>query len=90
MASLPPVLRSRPAVALWPVDVYRRADGWLLIHSCPDDTRALNADCVHVGRALLPDERWTPRLGCPLAAAKGAIVPREFAAELIAEIQVIG
>ena len=90
MADLPPVLRSRPAAALWPVDVYRRADGWFLIHSCPDDMRAITADCVRVGRALLSDERWTRRLGCPLPAAKGAVVPREFAAELIADIQVIG
>jgi hypothetical protein len=72
------------------VDVYRRADGHLLVHSCPDDTRALGGGCVRIGSALLTDERWTRRLGCPLRHAKGAVVPREFIADVIAELQVIG
>lgn len=92
MADLHPALQRRPPdpSTLLRVDVYRRPDGCLLIHACPDDTRALTGGCMRVGCALLDDERWTRRLGCPLAHAKGAIVPREFAADLIAEIQVIG
>lgn len=92
MASLPPDVRRRGVGAdQWQaVDVYRRADGCLVVHGCPGDTRGLSAECVHVGYALLHDDRWTRRLGCPPAQARAAVVPREFACELIAEIQVLG
>jgi len=73
-----------------PVDIYRRPGGALLIHSCPNDKRAVPGNSTLVGRALLQDERWTRRIGCPLSHAKGALVPHAFAAELIAEIHVLG
>lgn len=72
------------------VDIYRRPDGQLLVHGCPDNRIAVSHDCVRVGCAMLDEERWSRRLGCPLERAKGAVVPRVFNAQLIAEIQVIG
>ena len=73
-----------------PVDVYRRDDGHMLVHAYPDDRRGLQRDGSYAGRALLDDVRWSLRLGCPLRRAKAAVVPREYGAQLIAEIQVIG
>ena len=92
MADLHPALRRRVPrpTQLLPVDVYRRADGCLVVHSCPNDRRGLTHACIPVGHALLSEERWTRRLGCPLGHARAAVVPREFAAELISEMQVIG
>ena len=72
------------------VDVYRRLDGTLLVHARPDATPAMAAQSGHVGQALLDEDRWTKRLGCPVDRANGAVVPREYAAQLIAEIHVIG
>ncbi len=82
--------RRTPVAEPVPVEVYRRVDGHMLVHACPDDRRALPRDGCYVGRALLDDVRWSQRLGCPLRRAKAAVVPREFVAQLISEIQVIG
>ncbi|AXK73421.1 hypothetical protein DWG18_14795 [Lysobacter sp. TY2-98] len=71
------------------VDVYRRENGQLLVHADIDDARAL-AQCMRVGRAGLDEARWSRRLGCPLRRAHGAVVPREFAAQLISDMLVIG
>ena len=73
-----------------PVDVYRRDDGTLLVHPGGDAPLAAPDGCAHVGRALLAPGRWSRVLGAPVQQAQGAIVPREYAVELVTAIQVFG
>ena len=82
--------RRTPVAEPVPVEVYRRVDGHMLVHACPDDRRAGPGGGCFVGRARRDERRWSRRRGCPLRRAKAAVVPRGVVARLSSEIQVIG
>lgn len=88
MADTFPADGIRPLDTQLLVDVYRRHDGRLLIRVASRGDAP--ADCVHVGCALLDRGRWCRRLGDAWQPAQATLVPWEFGAELVAEIQLIG
>ncbi|MFZ5657002.1 MAG: hypothetical protein ACOY37_08110 [Pseudomonadota bacterium] len=88
MADTFPADSIRPLGTRLLVDVYRRHDGRLLIRAAPSGD--VPADCVHVGCALLDHARWRRRLGGAWQPAQAVLVPWEFGAELVAELQLIG